>query len=306
MNALLAGLPRPTALVLGAAGQDAPALAGMLAPVLDDGWRPDLIVGTSGGALTAACLMSGEDSGAEGPPDAMARDVWRRIAASKMVRFGWTRMASAATAREGGRLTRQWRELLDPIFGDRTFAADGTQAMVATNLTKGLPMVIDRGTLVEGILASAAFPVVASAVEHNGDVLVDGSFTAPVPVLQALDLGAAAVVALVPGRPGSQVSASAPTRWYDVVLASVRHQMAATSSHDLAAAAATIPVVALSRASQMAPHWSEVEQTIESGRRAAVDQLAALDRRWARIHEPGLYAASDELRLDRGLGGCLR
>lgn len=303
MSDLLATLPRPTALVLGAAGQDAPALAGMLVPVLGGGWLPDLVVGTSGGALTAACIMSSAD--AEAAP-AMARDVWRQVAASKLVKFGWTRMASAATAREGGRLTRQWREALEPLFGDRTFADDGTQAMVATNLTKGMAQVIDRGTLVSGILASAAFPVVASAVEEDGEVLVDGSFTAPVPVLQALGMGAAAVVALVPGRTGAHVSASAPTRWYDVVLASVRHQMSATSSHDLATAAASVPVVALSCASPLAPHWSDVERTIESGRRASSEQLVALSRRWARIHEPGLYAAGDELRLDRRLGGILR
>ena len=226
--------------------------------------------------------MSGEDSGAEGPPDAMARDVWRRIAASKMVRFGWTRMASAATAREGGRLTRQWRELLDPIFGDRTFAADGTQAMVATNLTKGLPMVIDRGTLVEGILASAAFPVVASAVEHNGDVLVDGSFTAPVPVLQALDLGAAAVVALVPGRPGSLKSAPAPDA---VVRRGAGVGAAPDGGH----------VVARPRrrgcdhpGGGAQPRQPDGAALVRGGADhrvgppRAVDQLAALDRRWAR------------------------
>ncbi|MFI0431623.1 MAG: patatin-like phospholipase family protein [Candidatus Nanopelagicales bacterium] len=302
MTDVLASLPRPAALVLGAGGQDAPALAGMLGPVLASGWRPDILVGTSGGAVTAACLIAaGEQDEAT-----LAADLWRSIASSKLVKFGWTRLATAATTREGGRLTKQWRELLDPVFGDHAFSTDGTQAMVATNLTKGQPQVINSGSLVSGILASAAFPVLASAVESSGDVLVDGSFTAPVPVLQALELGAASVVALVPGRPVMAVIAHAPSRWFDVVLASVRHQMAAKSAHDIAAAAGSVPVVAISCASPLAVHWSDADRMIEAGRSSAADQLGALDRRWARIHESGLYAASDELRLDRRLGAMLR
>ena len=64
---LLAALPAPTALVCGAGGLNATAQAGMLAAL--GPWRPDLGIGSSGGAVTTACLTA--DDAAE-----FARDCW--------------------------------------------------------------------------------------------------------------------------------------------------------------------------------------------------------------------------------------
>ena len=51
MTGLLSTLPTPVALVLGAGEQNCVAQAGMLMPLLSGGWRPDLVVGSSGGAF---------------------------------------------------------------------------------------------------------------------------------------------------------------------------------------------------------------------------------------------------------------
>lgn len=298
---LLGTLPRPTALVLGAGEQNCVAGAGMLAVVLAGDWRPDLVVGASGGALTAAVLATSPDQAPE-----VAAAMWRELAASKAAQPGWPRVARAAAGGEGQAINKAWTALLEPYFGDLLLDDTGC-SLVATNLTKQVPLTIDSGSVLAAVLMAAAHPVLTNpVVTDTGDVVIDGGFAAPLPVLQALAAGAKSVVVLDTGRPKPTTDPAPPARWYQVVLAAIRTQLDAKASLDLAKAAASVPIMVLSTAEPGWVQWSQVEERLEAGRRSAADQLTTLAARWSKISDPGIYTAADEVRLDRRLTPRMR
>ena len=147
--------------------------------------------------------------------------------------------------------------------------------------------------------------MLAPPVERGGDILVDGGFAAPLPVLPAVAAGAASIVALDTGRADADAEPVAPTRWYDVVLASMQHQMAANAAHDVAVAAAQVPVLLLSvpdrsgcagRSCPCGSRWG-------AQRRPAVGGTCCPT---AALRRPRVYTAAAQVRADRRLAELLR
>lgn len=318
---LLARLPGPVALICGVGERNAPAQAGMLAAITNDGWAPDFVVGASAGALTAAAAIANPSRAAE-----VASQLWLAVAESPLIDPGWTRFASALTGGEPARINRQWRKLLtehlgevslgDPTEGDTSSPGSTSggrsgarmDALVAMELPSGEPWEFDTGPLVDAALTSAAFPVIVNPTTEGNHLLLDGGFAAPVPVLQAVARGAASAVVLHTGRPEWQSEAAAPSRWYDVVLSSVRAQVGAKASHDIAEAARLIPIVILDTAKPAELHWSDAEERIAAGRSDATEQLNDLSKSFGTGQrlEPGVYAVAPEITGDLRLAGVLR
>lgn len=301
---ILSALPEPVALVCGVGERNAPAQAGMLAAVTADGWAPGFVVGSSVGALTAAAMIAQPHRAAE-----VATGLWLAVAKTGLIDPGWTRLASAMTGGEPARLNRQWRELLGEYLGEASFAAGARDALVTMELPVGAPRMLDSGPLVEAALAAAAFPVIVNPITEGNSLLIDGGFAAPVPVLQALQRGAASAVVLHTGRPAWHEQPTAPTRWFDVVLSSVRAQVGAKASHDIAEAARHIPMVILDSAKPAELHWSDAEERIAAGHDDASTQLQVLTSSLTDINmrwEPGVYAAAPEITGDLRLSGFLR
>lgn len=304
---ILSALPAPVALVCGVGERNAPAQAGMLAAVTANGWSPDFVVGSSAGALTAAAVIAAPDRAAT-----VAAGLWLAVANSSLIDPGWTRFAAAMTGGESARINRQWRELLTEHLGDTDVSrpdGDLKNALVTMELPAGAPRILDSGSLVDATLSSAAFPVIVNPITEGNHLLIDGGFAAPVPVLQAIQLGAASVVVLHTGRPAWQGEAAAPERWYDVVLSSVRAQVDAKASHDIAEAARRIPIVILDTAKPAELHWSDAEERIAAGKAAAAAQLHQLDAALTAAHidasRPGVFAVAPEITGDRRLTGVL-
>jgi NTE family protein len=67
---------------------------------------------------------------------------------------------------------------------------------VATNLDNGKRVMLDSGNITESIKASFTFPLLYSPTEINGSELVDGGLTANIPVEPAKKLGADFVIAI--------------------------------------------------------------------------------------------------------------
>ena len=53
---------------------------------------------------------------------------------------------------------------------------------VATDIVSGEEIILDRGSLADAMRASMAFPIALTAVERNGQLLMDGGMVAPIPV----------------------------------------------------------------------------------------------------------------------------
>ncbi len=297
-EALLNSLPTPVALVCGSGALNAAAQAGMIKAL--GSWRPDLAIGSSGGALTVGCMFTHDN------PAHRAHEAWHQLAESKLLHLSWGRLYSAISGRETSRQTRQMEELLHGLFGHEEFAPDGRQAMVTSNLVTGLPEIINSGRLAKGVQAAAAFPVIANPVERHGEILIDGSFTASLPVAQAYEMGAASIVACDTGRAGFSDVQEGHIRWYDVAVVSINHQVAANAAHDVATVAAHIPVVLLSVPDPFRVTMADVGSRINVGERLARQQLAGIAERWSEIKQPGVYATAEEVVSDRRLTGVVR
>ncbi len=97
-------------------------------------------------------------------------------------------------------------EILTELLGERTF--DDIRiplAITATDLTFGLPVVINQGRLMDAVLATTAVPGVFPARALDGHVLVDGGVMNPIPVSVAR--------ALFPKAPVVAINLSLPLGW---------------------------------------------------------------------------------------------
>lgn len=298
---VLQTLPRPVALVCGVGERNAPAQAGLLAAVSADGWRPDMVVGSSAGAVCAAAAIARPDDAAD-----VAGEMWQGIVASGLVDPGWTRIAAAMTGNETAKVNKQWRRVLTNFLGDARFGENSRDALVALELPQGAPWLVDQGSLVEAVITSAAFPVFVNPITQGNSTLIDGGFIAPIPVLQAVSRGAASAVVLSTGTAAADAAVIAPTRWYDVVLSAIRSQVGAKGSHDLAEAGLRVPIVIVDAAKPDVIHWADVDARIAAGQEVGSEQLAQLNHVFLDASQPGVYAVAREITGDMRLSGVIR
>jgi NTE family protein len=171
-------------LVLGSGAARGFAHIGVIRTLLANGIKPDIIVGTSMGALVGGCHAIGQLDTLE----AWARSLtMRRIIGYLDVRIGGSGLIG------GGRLTSQLEESIGngniedlPI----RFAA------IATEVGTGHEVWLTRGSLALALRASYALPGIFPPVRMGGRWLVDGALVNPVPVSAARAFGARVVIAV--------------------------------------------------------------------------------------------------------------
>ncbi len=187
----------PTAFVLSGGASLGAVHVGMLLALADQGERPDLIVGTSVGAVNGGWIASRPDpAGIRG-----LADLW--ISLSRKVIFPTRPIAGAM-----GVLGR--RSHLVPSIGLRRVLADNLEFarlqdapiplhVVATDVISGGDVLLSSGNAVDAIAASAAIPGVFPPVRINGRALMDGGVVNNTPVSHAVALGADRVWVLPTG-----------------------------------------------------------------------------------------------------------
>ena len=190
-------LPK-TAFVLSGGASLGAIQVGMLRALYESSVTPDLIVGTSVGAINGAFIAS--------------------------------RPATATTAQE---LAQVWHEIgrgqvfpLNPLTGflgffgarDHFVSDEGLRALIddniefaalerapiplhviATDLLSGREVRLSRGDALEAVMASAAIPGVFAPVEWEGRKLIDGGVSNNAPIAHAIELGAERVYVLPTG-----------------------------------------------------------------------------------------------------------
>lgn len=177
----LAARPR-VALVLGGGGLRGFAHIGVLQALEEAGIRPDLVVGTSIGAIIGGAYASGSSPA----------QLWQR-ANSLRVRS----LADIAFSGPGfvkGEALARWA---DGLVGGQAIERFPVRfAAVATDVDRARPYVITQGDAGQALRASAAIPGVFLPVQADGLTLVDGGVAALVPVRAARALGADVVIAV--------------------------------------------------------------------------------------------------------------
>ncbi len=171
-------------LALGGGAARGWAHIGVLRALNSAGIYPDIIAGTSIGAVVGACEVAGQLDDLE----TFARELTRRRV------FGYLDFNLSGTGlitghRLGERLRRQ---LGDITFEDlpRRFTA------VATEIGTGHEVWLSRGNLVDAVRASYALPGVFRPVKVEGRWLFDGALVNPIPVSVCRALGARYVIAV--------------------------------------------------------------------------------------------------------------
>lgn len=172
--------------------------AGMLEALFERGARPDLIVGTSAGALNGAFIASRE------PSRATARelaDVWRTTHRGDVFPIspvagimGLLGRAHNLVSPDGLR-----RLITDHLAIDRLEDAAVPVHVVAADVMSGAEVRLSSGPAIDAVLASAAIPGVFPPVEVAGRTLMDGGVANNAPITHAIELGADRVYVLPTG-----------------------------------------------------------------------------------------------------------
>jgi NTE family protein len=171
-------------LVLGGGAARGFAHIGVLRALMAHGIRPDVITGTSIGAVVAGLFAAGELDAFEEWCRQLTR---RRVLGYLDLRFGGSGLIS------GGRLARKLEEAL----GERSFADLPMRlAAIATEIGTGHEIWLTRGRLAEAMAASYALPGIFPPKLIGGRWLMDGAMVNPLPISAARALGARLVIAV--------------------------------------------------------------------------------------------------------------
>ena len=186
-----------TAFVLSGGGSLGSVQAGMVLALTERGIFPDLLVGTSVGAVNAGWL-----AGHPGPDGAaMLADAWRSIRRADIFPtdlrgglLGFVGRRDFLVSARGLRAVLQ-RHLTFRRIEDATIPLQ----VVATDITTGEEHVLVAGDAVDAVTASAAIPGVFPPVMVAGRPLVDGAVANNIPISHAVAAGARKIYVLPTG-----------------------------------------------------------------------------------------------------------
>jgi NTE family protein len=187
----------PVAFVLGGGGLLGATEVGMLAALADAGIRPDLVLGTSVGAINGVFVAAAPASAAERLEEVWRSDVVRTAFRSSLLgRLG-------TLARSGTHLhaNTALRRLIEERLPVRDFDELAVPFQcVAASVERATAHWFHSGRLVPAILASSAVPGLLPPVRIAGEHYYDGGLVHSIPVGRALRLGAREVYVLHVGR----------------------------------------------------------------------------------------------------------
>ncbi len=171
-------------IALGGGGARGWAHIGVLKALDQIGIRPDIIAGTSIGAIAGGCYAADELSKLE--------EFAIKLTTRKMLGFLDFNLTGASLI-TGKRICKALETHLE---GARIEQLNRQFVAVATELGSGHEVWMDKGFLVDGMRASYALPGIFSPVNVNGRWLFDGALVNPVPVSVCRALGATVVIAV--------------------------------------------------------------------------------------------------------------
>ena len=183
--------PRPRiGLVLGSGSARGWAHLGVISALAEHGIRPDLVCGSSIGALVGAAHANGQ---------AEALQAW-------VIGLTWQDVLRLFDLELQSGLIKG--EKLMRLLAERFINADFKElalpfGCVATDLGNGQEVWLRDGSVLEAVRASLALPGLFAPVRRDGRWLVDGALVNPIPVSLARAMGADIVIAVDLGTDSS-------------------------------------------------------------------------------------------------------
>ncbi|MEJ3743995.1 patatin-like phospholipase family protein [Actinomycetes bacterium KLBMP 9797] len=188
----------PIAFVLGGGGVLGAVQVGMLRALFRAGIRPDLVVGTSIGAVNGA-LVAAEP--AESVTERLVR-LWASPEASAVYGDSVARQLRRFAARTHLHSPQPLRRLLERELGESSQFDELKVPFrcCAASIERAAEHWFDRGPVIDAVLASAAVPGLLPPAEINGEHFVDGGIVNSIPVGEAVHAGARQIFVLQVGR----------------------------------------------------------------------------------------------------------
>jgi len=178
-------MARPTiGIALGGGAARGWAHIGVLRTLMEAGFEPDIVAGTSIGAVAGACYVTDRLDALQDFASSLTR---RRVFGFLDFNFGGSGLLT------GQRLSAR---LHDHLQGFTIEQLDRKFVAVATELGTGHEIWLNKGSLVNALKASFALPGIFRPVQINGRWLIDGALVNPIPVSVCRALGARIVIAV--------------------------------------------------------------------------------------------------------------
>jgi NTE family protein len=237
------GAPR-TAFVLAGGAALGAMQAGMLHALYERGIVPDLLVGTSAGALNAAYVASRPQT------VATARElgaVWSGLRRKDIFPLRPAAFLSGLAGR---------RDHLVCDHGLRRLAARHLEItrleeasiplhLIACDLLSGQEVRLSEGPAIEAVLASTAIPGLLPPVWMGPRLLADGGVSNNTPISHAIELGAERVYILPTENPGARALPRPPRGAPGAAVSALTQLFGARLQADLARYATTVEMIVL-------------------------------------------------------------
>mgnify|MGYP000490778799 CR=1 FL=1 len=141
---------------------------GVLKALEEKGVKIEAICGTSVGAIVAALYAFGKT------PQEIEKIV---------VEFEWKKLSSLTLSKYGILSNEKIGDIIKQIIGDKKFKdANIPLGMVATDITTGEKIILEKGSVADAVVASTCIPGIFIPVEIGGRFLVDGGIVENIPL----------------------------------------------------------------------------------------------------------------------------
>jgi len=223
----------------------------------------DMIAGTSVGALIGALY-------AQGKKVSEIKDMAEMVG-SKRLNF----LTDLTLPKTGLIRGRKIEDTLKSFFGSAKFEDLKIPfACVATDIDSGEEVVINKGSIWQGIRASISLPVILAVARWNGRYLVDGVLVNPVPVNILKTMGADFTIAVnvIPDR---NVKDATEPNIFDVIMQTL-HIVGYYAIHSSVAGADVLIEPRVERIALTDLH--RVDECVQLGKVAAEEALSEIKR----------------------------
>ena len=262
-----------TAFVLGGGGVLGAVQLGMLRALVEAGERPDLIVGTSVGALNGAVLAA---LPAEPALDRLG-EAWASADARELFGGGHVaRLRQILRTGVAAHSAEPLRRMASSLLGAcRIEDLPVRFSCCAASIEDAAEHWFDRGPAVDAVLASAAVPGLLPPAVVAGRHYLDGGLVNSIPLGRAVELGAGRIFVLQVGRIDQPLRP--PRRPWEVALVAFEIARRHRYARDLAAVPDDVEVHVLPTGAD-APRWDTREALRYRLTGAVGDRVAAAHR----------------------------
>lgn len=254
--------PYELAFVLGGGGVLGAHEVGMLRALAERGVRPDVVLGTSVGAINGAFFAADPTlAGVERLSELWRESSWsERSAGARLRRL--TTLARSGTHLES--LEEMRERLVSFLRVDRVEDLHVPFQCVAASIERAAEHWFETGPLADVVLASCAVPGILPPVVIDGEHFIDGGIVNSIPVSRAVALGARKIYVLQVGR--LEQSLKPPRRPWEVGLVAFEVARRHRFANDLHSLPEDVELHVLPTGGSAAPAYNDLTGQLRVGR----------------------------------------